>query len=117
MERLKFKTPVLDTRCELHDDVQNGIAITQFAGEFVDYTRAISISEADAIRMRDWLNARYPVAAPVAQTEQQPVRLPELRDADHPSDHALRAYEHGWNCAIAEVQRLNAAPVAHKEAK
>jgi len=89
MKALKFKTPCLFTQCELHEDVQNGIAITEFAGEFVKHTHAISIGESDAIRMRDWLIARYPVATPVAQPA-QPELVEALRKIDHRNDNPAR---------------------------
>lgn len=51
--------------------------------------------------------------APIAQTEPQPIRLPE-RKPDFPSSDATgEDWENsGWNAALDEVARLNAAPVA-----
>ncbi|WP_312373861.1 hypothetical protein [Stutzerimonas nitrititolerans] len=60
MNGLKFICPGFNIQGELIEDVQNGIALTRVKWEFGEAV-AISVGEADAIRMRDWLNSRYPI--------------------------------------------------------
>jgi len=70
MEPLKMVYPGFDIRGKLIEDVQNGIALTREKWEFGEAV-AISVSEGDAIRMRDWLISRYPIA----QTAPRPTGL------------------------------------------
>lgn len=60
MDALKFKTAGTRTPCKVGDDVEGGFFITRGTDQFYDAETTISISKADAFRLRDWLNAKYP---------------------------------------------------------
>lgn len=73
MDALKFKSAGLGTPCTVGDDVAGGFSITRGTDQFYDAETAISVSAADAIRLRDWLNAKYP-APPAAAHGDEAVR-------------------------------------------
>ena len=75
MEALKFISPAFGCKGELIDDVENGVAITRDKWEFGEAV-AISVGEADAIRMRDWLNVKYPSEISVQQSAPERVSVP-----------------------------------------
>lgn len=60
MDALKFKSAGMDTPCTVGDDVSGGFFIKRGTDQFYSAETAISLSGADAVRLRDWLNAKYP---------------------------------------------------------
>lgn len=69
MDALKFKSAGMDTPCTVGDDVAGGVFIKRGTDQFYDAETAVSLSEADAMRLRDWLNIKYPTQPAVRGAE------------------------------------------------
>lgn len=54
MQGFTFNSAGLGTELTVHDDLNNGFALE--AEKF-----AVSFSEDDAVRLRNWLNLKYPI--------------------------------------------------------
>lgn len=59
LKPLKITCPGFDCPGQVAEDVANGFFIRRDKCELVEGA-CISVSEADALRLRDWLNAKYP---------------------------------------------------------